>query len=223
MDLILWIFYSISCNKHHVTLCHIRWYWGCHSCQNPREDFWICSAVCWCRLLGCHFVWISSRVCCILMLLYLSRNLSVHEFELLISRSWWTVWDSTVSCSGTLVNFWIDVGLLWIYFFNFIHLSLDGFYCNLCLCFRVVNGALEYLSKDLGIANNTVLQGKFHSIYDDNCNYFTLLFFIRCVQVLCFQTRRCVLSVLCRPWFSLCGTFNFHLMVPSGYLFMQVF
>ncbi|KAG5527953.1 hypothetical protein RHGRI_028772 [Rhododendron griersonianum] len=42
----------------------------------------------------------------------------------------------------------------------------------------VVNGALEYLSKDLGIANNAVLQGKFHSIYDDNCNYFTLLFFI---------------------------------------------
>ncbi|KAI8534437.1 hypothetical protein RHMOL_Rhmol10G0089600 [Rhododendron molle] len=42
----------------------------------------------------------------------------------------------------------------------------------------VVNGALEYLSKDLGIADNTVLQGKFHSICDDNCNYFTLLFFI---------------------------------------------
>lgn len=63
------------------------------------------------------------------------------------------------------------------------------------MCFRVVNGALEYLSKDLGIADNTVLQGKFHSIYDDNCNYFTLLFFIRCVQVLCFQTRRRVLSV----------------------------
>ncbi|KAF7129365.1 hypothetical protein RHSIM_Rhsim10G0069000 [Rhododendron simsii] len=42
----------------------------------------------------------------------------------------------------------------------------------------VVNGALEYLSKDLGIADNTVLKGKFHSIDDDNCNYFTLLFFI---------------------------------------------
>lgn len=30
----------------------------------------------------------------------------------------------------------------------------------LSLMFRVVNGALEYLAKDLGIAENTVLQGK---------------------------------------------------------------
>lgn len=28
---------------------------------------------------------------------------------------------------------------------------------------RVVNGALEYLANDLGIANNTVLQGKSHN------------------------------------------------------------
>jgi hypothetical protein len=27
------------------------------------------------------------------------------------------------------------------------------------MCFSVVNGALEYLSKDLGIAENAVLQG----------------------------------------------------------------
>lgn len=29
-----------------------------------------------------------------------------------------------------------------------------------CIFCRVVNGALEYLSKDLGIAENAVLQGK---------------------------------------------------------------
>lgn len=35
------------------------------------------------------------------------------------------------------------------------------YYSGLLLpaCFRVVNGALEYLAKDLGIAENTALQG----------------------------------------------------------------
>lgn len=33
-------------------------------------------------------------------------------------------------------------------------------------CCRVVNGALEYLSKDLGIAENTVLQGKNSNLVD---------------------------------------------------------
>ena len=35
--------------------------------------------------------------------------------------------------------------------------ACNGFFV---VCRRVVNGALEYLAKDLGIANDTVLQGK---------------------------------------------------------------
>lgn len=56
----------------------------------------------------------------------------------------------------------------WTFFF----LSWNVLLCNISMfwgyngfvlcfgCCRVVNGALEYLAKDLGIAENTVLQGK---------------------------------------------------------------
>ena len=64
-------------------------------------------------------------------------------------------------------------------------------------CFRVVNGALEYLSKDLGILENTVVQGK-------DCNIFKRCYFSLSIShpqfmyVIVLST----FSVTSRAWFS---------------------
>lgn len=47
-----------------LLLIHCRWRsWGCCLGQGSRQIFWIGFAICWCRLSGGYFVWISSWVC----------------------------------------------------------------------------------------------------------------------------------------------------------------
>lgn len=65
-------------------------------------------------------------------------------------------------------------------FFAFAHDMTITYSCHsvTLILFRVVNGALEYLSKDLGISENTVLQGKLFKVGANEHTIYFLFFWL---------------------------------------------
>lgn len=164
--------YLFSCQMWFWLLIHYRWRcWGCCLGQGSSQIFWIGFAICWCRLSGGYFVWISSWVC------FHSTTWTKFSFCLfffndillfivnIILKGGYKKTSFLKELSFSRIQYPIVLGcrvshrlLVGIFDFSRCYAAII-FIHPLSFC-SVVNGALEYLAKDLGIAENTVLQGK---------------------------------------------------------------